>query len=147
MNETQFQTETKDFTLAFEVRYAKVMVNPAKRTVICELCSDYIPMDDFKLIFERIGEIVKAGYYEKFIFDKRSLRAFHQPTMEWYFIHWKKDMLEFGVTKHRKILPAEKWFEKMVQIAKVQILINHPDNIINQLDIQYCDSIEEAIAK
>jgi hypothetical protein len=111
------------------------------------LLADYIPMDDFKVIFNQIGDIVKAGYYEKFIFDKRSLRAFHQPTMEWYFIHWKKDMLEYGVTKHRKILPLEKWFEKMVQIAKLQIFQNYPDNIIDKLDIQYCDSIEEAIAK
>lgn len=147
MNETQFQTETKDFTLAFEVRYARVLVSPTKRMIICELLADYIPMDDFKVIFNQIGDIVKVGYYEKFIFDKRSLRAFHQPTMEWYFIHWKKDMLEYGVTKHRKILPAEKWFEKMVQIAKLQIFQNYPDNIIDQLDIQYCDSIEEAIAK
>jgi len=147
MNETQFQTETKDFTLAFEVRYARVLVSPAKRMIICELLADYIPMDDFKVIFNQIGDIVKAGYYEKFIFDKRSLRAFHQPTMEWYFIHWKKDMLEYGVTKHRKILPPEKWFEKMVQIAKAQIFHNYPDNIIDQLDIQYCDSIEEAIEK
>ncbi len=147
MNETQFQTETKDFTLAFEVRYARVLVSPAKRMIICELLADYIPMDDFKVIFNQIGDIVKAGFYEKFIFDKRSLRAFHQPTMEWYFIHWKKDMLGYGVTKHRKILPPEKWFEKMVQIAKQQIFQNYPDNIIDQLDIQYCDSIEEAIAK
>jgi hypothetical protein len=147
MNETQFQTETKDFTLAFEVQYARVLISPKMRIIICDLLSDYIPIDDFKIIFNRIGEIVKAGYYEKFIFDKRLLRAFHQPTMEWYFIHWKKDMLEYGVTKHRKILPAEKWFEKMVQISKVQILQNYPDNIIGQLDIQYCDSIEEAIAK
>ncbi len=54
-------------------------------------------------------------------------------------------MLGFGLKTHRKILPAEKWFEKMVQIAKQQILETYPDNIIDQLDIQYCDSIEEAI--
>lgn len=147
MNETQIPTKTKDFTLAFEVRYARVLVSPVKRIIICELLADYIPMDDFKVIFNQIGDIVKAGYYEKFIFDKRSLRAFHQPTMEWYFIHWKKDMLEYGVTKHRKILPLEKWFEKMVKIAKLQIFQNYPDNIIDKLDIQYCDSIEEAIEK
>jgi len=29
----KFQTETKDFTLAFEVRYAKVLVSPAKRII------------------------------------------------------------------------------------------------------------------
>ena len=147
MNETQLHTVIQDFELGFEVRYAKVLVSPAKRMIICELLADYIPIDDFKLIFGAIGEIVKAGDYDKFIFDKRSLRAFHQPTMEWYFIHWKMEMLAYGVNKHRKILPAEKWFEKMVQIAKAQILQNFPENIIEKLDIQYCDSIEEAIAK
>lgn len=147
MNETHYQTETQDFVVALEFQYAKILVSSNRRMIICELLADYIPFDDFKEIFGQIGDIVKAGTYEKFIFDKRSLRAFHQPTMEWYFIHWKKDMLAYGVTKHRKILPAEKWFEKMVQIAKAQILQNYPENIISKLDIQYCDSIEEAIAK
>ena len=54
-------------------------------------------------------------------------------------------MLQYGVKTHRKILPAEKWFEKMVQIAKNQILQTYPDNIIDQLDIRYCDTIEQAI--
>ncbi|EIM74502.1 hypothetical protein A3SI_15940 [Nitritalea halalkaliphila LW7] len=67
--------------------------------------------------------------------------------MEWYFLHWKKDMLVYGLQQHRKILPREKWFEKMVQIAKAQIMAQNPDNIIDQLDIAYCDSIEEAIAR
>ena len=147
MNQTLNPSEIQDFEIAFEERYARVLVSAEKKIVICELLADYIPIEDFQSIFRQIGEIVKAGDFEKFIFDKRSLRAFHQPTMEWYFIHWKKDMLEFGLKTHRKILPAEKWFEKMVQIAKDQILQNYPDNIIDQLDIKYCDSIEEAIVK
>jgi hypothetical protein len=145
MNETINTSEIQDFELAYEERYARVLVSAEKKTIICELLADYIPIDDFKEAFGQIGKIVKGGNYEKFIFDKRSLRAFHQPTMEWYFIHWKKDMLAYGLKTHRKILPAEKWFEKMVQIAKQQILETYPDNIIDQLDIQYCDTIEEAI--
>ena len=113
--------------------------------MICELLTDYVPIEDFKEVFAEIGDLVKAGDYSKFIFDKRALRAFHQPTMEWYFIHWKKEMLGYGVKTHRKILPAEKWFEKMVQIAKAQILTQYPDNIIDQLDIAYCDTLEAAI--
>ena len=147
MNDTLYPSETRDFELAFEEKYARVLINPDKGIVICELLADYIPIEDFKETFNQIGEIVKAGKYEKFIFDNRSLRAFHQPTMEWYFIHWKKDMLAYGVKTHRKILPDEKWFEKMVQIAKNQILETYPDNIIDQLDIKYCDTIEEAIKK
>lgn len=145
MNETINTSEIQDFELAYEERYARVLVNSEKKIIICELLADYIPIDDFKEAFRQIGKIVKKGNYIKFIFDKRSLRAFHQPTMEWYFIHWKKDMLTYGLKTHRKILPSEKWFEKMVQIAKQQILETYPDNIIDQLDIQYCDSIEEAI--
>lgn len=147
MNPTLNPSEIQDFEIAFEERYARVLVSAEKKIVICELLADYIPIEDFQSIFFKIGEIVKAGNFQKFIFDKRSLRAFHQPTMEWYFIHWKKDMLAYGLKIHRKILPAEKWFEKMVQIAKDQILQNYPDNIIDQLDIKYCDSIEEAIIK
>jgi hypothetical protein len=145
MNETAFSPVILDFKLAFEQRYVKVWVNSARKTVICELLSDYVPIEDFKEAFGEIGKLVEAGDFEKFIFDKRALRAFHQPTMEWYFIHWKKEMLGYGVKTHRKILPAEKWFEKMVHIAKAQILTQYPDNIIDQLDIAYCDTVEEAI--
>jgi hypothetical protein len=145
MNETLPSPGILDFEVAFEQRYARVWFNRSKKTIICELLTDYVPIEDFKEAFLEIGELVKTGGFEKFIFDKRALRAFHQPTMEWYFIHWKKEMLGYGVKTHRKILPEEKWFEKMVQIAKAQILTQYPDNIIDQLDIAYCDTLEVAI--
>lgn len=145
MNATINIIETNNFKLIFEERDARVFASQEKGIVICELLSDYVPIDNFKSIFLRISEIVKQGGFTKFIFDKRALRAFHQPSMEWYFLHWKNEMLEFGLQKHRKILPPEKWFEKMVMIAKEQIMKNNPDNIIELLDIRYCDSIEEAI--
>lgn len=147
MNDTLQSSQIQDFELAFEQKYVRVLKSPDLKIILCELLADYIPIEDFKDAFQQIGEIVKEGDYEKFIFDKRSLRAFHQPTMEWYFIYWKKEMLQYGIKTHRKILPDEKWFEKMVQIAKDQILQNYPDNIIDQLDIKYCNSIEEAIAQ
>ena len=145
MNETLPSPGILDFEVAFEQRYARVWFNRSRKTIICELLTDYVPIEDFKEAFLEIGELVKTGGFEKFIFDKRALRAFHQPTMEWYFIHWKKEMLGYGVKTHRKILPEEKWFEKMVQIAKAQILTQYPDNIIDQLDIAYCDTLEAAI--
>lgn len=145
MNDIINYSQILDFVVAFEQRYVRVWVNTEKQTIICELLSDYVPIEDFKIAFGEIGQIVKSGDFEKFIFDKRSLRAFHQPTMEWYFIFWKKEMLQYGLKTHRKILPSEKWFEKMVHIAKEQILQSYPDHIIDQLDIKYCDSIEEAI--
>ncbi len=145
MKETLNKSAMENFDLSFEERYSKVFANYDEGIVICELLTDYVPIEDFKKTFEKISEIIKMGNFEKFIFDKRALRAFHQPSMEWYFLVWKKEMLQYGVSKHRKILPEEKWFEKMVMIAKEQIMKNNPDNIIKKLDIKYCDSIEEAI--
>jgi hypothetical protein len=145
MNTTANIIEEYRFNLELEFRYAKVYANSEKGIIICELLTDYIPIDDFIYTFHQISAIVEGGKYEKFIFDKRSLRAFHQPSMEWYFLNWKNKMLELGLRKHRKILPEEKWFEKMVMIAKEQIIKNNPDNIIHLLDIKYCHSIEEAI--
>lgn len=145
MNETLPSPGILEFEVAFEQRYAKVWYNRKRKIVLCELLADYVPIEDFKVVFGEIGDLVKAGDFEKFIFDKRALRAFHQPTMEWYFIHWKKEMLGYGIKTHRKILSEEKWFGKMVQIAKAQIFIDYPDNIIDQLDIAYCDTLEAAI--
>lgn len=145
MNVTASTLELNNFEIVIEERYAKVYENKEKGIIICELLTDYVPIEDFKNTFLQISEVIKGGGFHKFIFDKRSLRAFHQPSMEWYFLHWKNEMLEYGLVKHRKILPAEKWFEKMVMIAKEQIMKNNPDNIIDQLDIKYCDTIEEAI--
>jgi len=145
MNTTANIIEENNFELKFETRYARVYANENKGMIICELLADYIPIEDFKDTFSHITSVVESGNFNKFIFDKRSLRAFHQPSMEWYFLNWKNKMLELGIDKHRKILPEEKWFEKMVMIAKEQILKNNPENIIHLLDIKYCDSVEEAI--
>ncbi len=145
MNEPMYSSEAGDFEVAFEEKYVRVLSDASRKVLICELLADYIPIEDFKEVFSRIGEIVRTGEYKKFVFDKRSLRAFHQPTMEWYFIEWKRDMLGYGLKVYRKILPKEKWFEKMVYIAKDQIMQSYPDNVISQLDIKYCGSMEEAL--
>ncbi len=145
MNVTASTLEHNNFEIVIEERYAKVYENKVKGIIICELLTDYVPIEDFKNTFLQISQVIKRGGFHKFIFDKRSLRAFHQPSMEWYFLHWKNEMMEYGLVKHRKILPAEKWFEKMVMIAKEQIMKNNPDNIIDKLDIKYCDTLEEAI--
>ena len=87
MNATINITELSNFDLVFEERDAKVFANREERIVVCQLLSEYVPIDNFKNIFLKISEIIKQGGYKKFIFDKRSLRAFHQPSMEWYFLH------------------------------------------------------------
>lgn len=148
MKDTQTRPSSEySFVDEFETRFARVYSLAEEKTVICELKSEYVPIAHFKDIFYRISDLVKSGLNEKFILDKRSLRAFHQPSMEWYYLDWKKDMLACGLKKHRKILPDETWFKKSVSIAKDQIHQRYPDNVIDQLDIAYCNSVEEAMAR
>ncbi len=140
------QISIEGFEQKFQSRFATVYTNDTKGMIICTLNRDYVPIEFFKETFNQISEIIAAGSYNKFIFDKRSLRTFHQPSMEWYFIHWKKDMLDYGLSEHRKLLPDIDWFKKAVMIAKDQLMEQYPSNIIKKLNIRYCDNIEEAIA-
>ncbi|MFP4090286.1 MAG: hypothetical protein ACLFUB_02175 [Cyclobacteriaceae bacterium] len=134
-----------EFEDYFSSRFSRIYFSEELKTVICELKSDYVPIEHFKDTFYKISELVEKGINAKFIFDKRSLRAFHQPSMEWYYIVWKKEMYEKGLSVHRKILPAEAWFRKSVAIAKDQISKENSDLIIPKLDIKYCESIDEAL--
>ena len=154
IQQTTSQIDTTEKTLGqfgletyFSSRFADVGFNKENGIIMCVLKEAYIPIEKFKETFAEIGKLASQQGFNKFIFDKRSLRAFHQPSMEWYFIEWKKEVYGYGIDKHRKILPSEAWFKKMVQIAKSQILTDYPDNIVHLLDIQYCDSVEEALRK
>lgn len=133
------------FIDAFESRFARVYYLEQPKIVIGEMKAEYVPIEHFQETFHHLGDLIRAGYNAKFIFDKRALRAFHQPSMEWYYVDWKRDMLAHGLRVHRKLLPAEAWFQKSVMIAKEQIQRQYPDNVIDQLDIRYCDTLEAAI--
>ena len=132
----------KDF---FDSRFSHVYYNNELKIILCELKAEYVPIEHFKDTFYRIEELVSSGINHKLILDKRSLKAFHQPSMEWYFVHWKKNMYNKGLKVYRKILPPEAWFRAAVINAREQILREYPHNIIDRLDIKYCESIQEAI--
>lgn len=135
------------FALHHEDRFTSVYINSEQNSIACVLKEEYIPIEFFKKAFTSVGEIVKAGKFKRFIFDKRALTTFHQPTMEWYFIHWKQEMLTYGLIEHRKLLPQLDWFVKAVMIAKADLMQRYPMNTIEQLDIQYCSTLEEAMAQ
>lgn len=115
--------------------------------MIVEATTSYIPIEDFKTIFNYIGESIAKEPVTKLIFDKRKLTVFHQPSMEWYFVEWKEKMFAFGLKVHRKILPADNVFKQSVKIGRERIKQIFPNGKYNDMDIQYADSIEEAIAK
>jgi hypothetical protein len=145
MDYTALRKTRSDFQDYYNSRFSRIYYSEESKIIICELKSEYVPIEHFKDTFYKISELVNEGINNKFIFDKRSLRAFHQPSMEWYFVVWKQDMYEKGLKIHRKILPPEPWFKKSVAIAKEQINREYHDLIIDKLDIQYCETIEEAI--
>lgn len=146
MDNTTVEKTKSDFQDYYNSRFSRIYYNEDLKTIICELKAEYVPIEHFKDTFFKISELVDAGNNYKFIFDKRSLRAFHQPSMEWYFVVWKKEMYEKGLKIHRKILPPEPWFRKSVAIAKQQISREHQELIVDKLDIRYCETLEEAIA-
>jgi len=143
--------KTEETTINFEMHlemqneYFKCFRDEEKNFLICETQTTYLPVEEFVDFFEKMTPIIKEYQISKFIFDKRSLRAFHQPTMEWYFVEWKQKLMEFGLTVHRKILPEEGWFKKAVEAGRSSIEKSHPEFPFDKLDIQYFNTIEDCI--
>jgi hypothetical protein len=133
------------FQLRFEDRWSRVLYHGHKKVVLCQLLSDYLPIEHFRNTFRQISTLVENGDFKKFIFDKSSLRTFHQPSMEWYFIHWKQEMMNYGLVQHRKILPDLDWFKTAVAIERDELLKKMSAEAVKKLDIRYCTDINEAI--
>jgi len=129
-----------------ETNYGKVFTLPDLKMMICELTQEYVPIEHFRKIFEATTPLIAKYGITKFIFDKQNLRVFHQPSMEWYFVHWKKEVYGLGVSVHRKILPQDQpAFEQAVKAGRAKIVAEYIDTVIPYLDIQYKKTIIEAI--
>lgn len=127
--------------------YIGLYISKDEKILLSQTQTSYVSIEAFKYSFMHSSGIIAERGVEKFIFDKRSLRAFHQPSMEWYFVEWKQEMFhKYGLRLHRKILPAEVWFRKCVEAGRSEIERKHPENIFDQLDILYTATITEAIA-
>lgn len=135
------------FKLIQTFNYADIYVVEDQPILIIEATNTYIPTDEFKKIFAKAEEVVRQESIQKVIFDKRRLEIFHQPSMEWYFTTWKETLLELGVATHRKLLPNDPTFRKSVEIGRMKIQEKHPDLHTSQMDIQYAESLEEAISQ
>ena len=143
--ENDYPDESR-LSLVYEKPYGKVYIMKPEKVMICVLLDDYVPIRKFKEIFNAMTDFVKEYGIKKFIFDKRHLRAFHQPSMEWYFVDWKMEMYELGLDKHRKILPkGQDWFRDAVDAGRDRIMRKHPNLELDKLDIQYRNGVDEAI--
>jgi hypothetical protein len=142
-NETE--TLKDNLTTHHKGSHAKVSFVEGKPVAIVEATSTYIPIEEFKNIFNEIGKLVDSKKITKLIFDKRKLTVFHQPSMEWYFTEWKEQMWHKGLKTHRKILPDNKVFQQSVKIGREKIKEENPNLKFNEMDIQYKNSLQDAI--
>lgn len=137
----------QDLQNRIDDRYATVSVHPATKTLVCTLKVEYVPIEKFQELFTEIGNIVKAEFIKKMIFDKRSLRTFHQPSMTWYHVTWKEEMYNHGLKSYRKLLPDDTLFRKSVEIGREKILRENVFFNFDKFDIIYCKTLEEAFEK
>ncbi|MEQ8926922.1 MAG: hypothetical protein RLO81_13970 [Fulvivirga sp.] len=142
--EPEIQNQLKEMK-AF--KNAKVSLVADKNTLVVAATGNYITIDEFKSIFNYIGDLVKSHKATKLVFDKRKLNVFHQPSMEWYFVEWKEKMFDLGLKTHRKILPEDQVFRQSVKIGRQQIAEKYPHGKFNEMDIQYFENLDEAIEK
>lgn len=134
------------YDVVIEKDYGKVFLLPEKQIMICELTSEYVPIEEFREIFTETVPFIEKHSIKKFIFDKQNMRVFHQPSMEWYFVSWKQEIYGKGLTSHRKILPKDQpAFNLAVEAGRAKILSDYKDTVIPKLDIQYKSTIQEAI--
>lgn len=133
------------FKLVQAFDHADIYVSEDQSALIIEATHSYIPIEEFKKIFTRAEEVVQEQPIQRVVFDKRKLEVFHQPSMEWYFTTWKESLLKHGVRIHRKLLPKDPTFRQSVKIGRLKIQEKYPDLHTQEMDIQYTESLEEAI--
>jgi len=140
--------DTSKLITQHDFKHASVSTVDTDSTIaVVTAKTEYIPIEEFKKIFESIGKLVKANNVKKLIFDKRNLTVFHQPSMEWYFTEWKAQMFESGLKTHRKLLPENEVFRQSVKIGREKINKNFPNGKFHQMDIGYAETLQEAIEK
>ena len=138
--------EVRDaYQLVQAFNYADIYLLKDQPILVVEATNTYIPIDEFKEIFRKAAEVVREHRVQKVVFDKRALGVFHQPSMEWYFTEWKEELLKDGMKTHRKLLPNDFAFRQSVKIGKLRILEKHTNLRLDELDIQYVESLEEAV--
>lgn len=126
-------------------KYGTLYYLESKQVLIGVAEVNYIPMEEFKKICFAVENFIKTKFVKKLIFDKRNLTVFHQDSMEWYHVVWKPNIANYGLKTHRKLLPNDNLFRKSVEIGRQKIKQQNPHFNFEDFDIQYAESITEAI--
>jgi len=134
-----------EFSLISKAEYISVFYNRQLELAFCVAEVEYIPIENFKAFFASVSGLMETFPMRHLLFDKRNLRTFHQPSMEWYFAVWKPSMKAKGLVNHYKILPDLEWFAQAVNAGKHEIFKKYTKDILNGIRIFYVDSVESAI--
>ena len=136
------------FTLFTRLPEADIFYDSASSTALVITKVNFIPMEAFKDVFTKVSDLVGEEKTRRVIFDKRSLTIFHQPSMEWYYLDWKRQMFEeFQLSRHDKILPKDELFQQSVEQARERIYQAHPNHSIQAIKATYFNNLQEAIAQ
>ena len=134
-------------TLVSDSKWALIQYVEESLAVILKFKVSYVPIEVFKSVLGEIETFASKEKVTKIVFDKTNLTVFHQPSMEWYHVEWKERMLKKGVKSHRKILPQDRLFVESVRIGREKIQKNNPGFSFAKYDIQYCNSVAEALKR
>lgn len=138
--------ETQDrLNLQVEFKHCDLLLVEHKPILIIQATDTYIPIEEFKQVFSKASALIREHKISKVIFDKRRMRVFHQPSMEWYYVTWKEELLALGMKVHRKLLPDDDVFKKSVELGKAKIMEKYPQFRLSEMDIRYFDGLQEAI--
>jgi len=127
-----------------KTQYGTVEYVAEEKTVILTFKGDFVPLHAFKELLSGIESLGTGQKINKMIFDKSSLKVFHQPSMEWYHVVWKPEMLRKGLRTYRKVLPKDEMFRHSVRVGRDRIMKENPQFDFKKFDIKYCQTVEEA---
>lgn len=147
LNKQHMEKVTKKHKLDLQTAFKNANIYLVKdtSTAVIEASGAYITMEEFKKVFSYMSDLIVEHGVKKLVFDKRELMVFHQPSMEWYFVEWKEKMFDHGLKTHRKILPQDLVFRESVKIGREKINKTYPHGKFHEMDIQYFETLEDAI--
>jgi hypothetical protein len=140
------ETKYSELKLINNSKSASVYIDDSSKSLIIKSTGTYIPIEEFQEVFKATVDVCKDHSIIKTVFDKRSLKVFHQPSMEWYFTVWKEELFSLGIKKHIKILPDDFVFKSSVKIGREKIDENYTTAKYHKTSIIYVKNIEEALS-
>ncbi len=133
--------------LFLATRYIHVYWVNSKKTIICQAITDYIPHQEFELIFLDLLEYIFDNPTDMFVFDKSSLVTFHQDTLRFFYFDWKQKVEELGIKKFKHILPNNKSFITSLKTTKDILRKERPDVCIDVPCIEYISNLDDAFER